>query len=177
MNYYVAQVRTRSEEKFVSLFRALHPEVGARFVMHFPKRRLKVKRAGKVCASMKAIFPGYVFVEAEDADIRAHFRLFRRTDGFARFLRTNQDIRPMSGRELDLIKHFVKKVGPVAGASRVSFDENARIVVAEGPLLGLEGCIIKVDKRKGRAKVRLDLYGDTFAVDLAFEVLKEPLIK
>ncbi|MDR2619211.1 MAG: antitermination protein NusG, partial [Treponema sp.] len=32
--------------------------------------------------------------------------------------------------------------------------------------------IIKVDKRKGRAKIKLDLYDDSFTIDLAFEVLE-----
>ena len=67
--------------------------------------------------------------------------------------------------------HFIKKIGPVAGKSKVYFDENSRIVVTEGPLMGLEGKIVKVDKRKGRAKIKLDLYDDSFAIDLAFEVI------
>jgi transcriptional antiterminator NusG len=41
----------------------------------------------------------------------------------------------------------------------------------EGPLMGLEGRIIKVDRRKGRAKINLDLYNDSFTIDLAFEVI------
>jgi transcriptional antiterminator NusG len=59
----------------------------------------------------------------------------------------------------------------MAGKSRVYFNENSRIVVIEGPLMGLEGKIIKVDKRKGRAKIKLDLYDEAFAIDLAFEVI------
>ena len=34
------------------------------------------------------------------------------------------------------------------GVSMVHFDENERIVVDEEPLKGLEGSIIKVDRRK-----------------------------
>jgi transcriptional antiterminator NusG len=41
----------------------------------------------------------------------------------------------------------------------------------DGPLLGLEGKIIKVDRRKKRAKIKLNLYDDSFTVDLAFEVI------
>ena len=63
-------------------------------------------------------------------------------------------------------------MGPVAGKSRVYFNENSRIVVVDGPLLGLEGKIIKVDKRKGRAKIKLDLYDDSFSIDLAFETIE-----
>jgi transcription termination/antitermination protein NusG len=43
--------------------------------------------------------------------------------------------------------------------------------VINGPLKGLEGKIVKVDKRKGRAKVKLDLYDESFLVDLSFELL------
>jgi transcriptional antiterminator NusG len=78
----------------------------------------------------------------------------------------------LQDKDLEIVLHFIKMAGPVAGRSRVYFDENSRIVVADGPLLGLEGKIIKVDKRKGRAKIKLDLYDDSFSIDLAFEVIQ-----
>jgi transcriptional antiterminator NusG len=37
--------------------------------------------------------------------------------------------------------------------------------------MGLEGRIVKVDRRKGRAKIMLDLYNDSFSIDLGFEVI------
>jgi transcriptional antiterminator NusG len=70
-----------------------------------------------------------------------------------------------------MVLHFINNTGPVAGRSKVYFDENSRIIVMEGPLLGLEGRIIKVNKRKRRAKIKLDLYDDSFSIDLAFEVI------
>jgi transcriptional antiterminator NusG len=39
-------------------------------------------------------------------------------------------------------------------------------------MAGLEGNIIKVDKRKGRAKIKLDLYDDSFSIDLGFELIQ-----
>jgi len=169
VNYYAIQVRTRSEEKFIRLFTALHPDVG--LPLHFPKRRMEIRRKGVARPSTSAVFPGYVFLEADAEDVLIHQWLFRRTEGFFRFLRSNQNIKPLAGRDLELVLHFVKRVGPIAGLSRVRFDENSRIEVMDGPLAGLEGRIIKVDKRKKRAKVRLDLYDDFFTVDLAFEVM------
>ena len=154
------------------LFAALNPSIQPLFSLHFPRRNISIRKKGVVTPSTTAIFPGYLFVEAEAEDIHAHSWLFRRTEGFYRFLRSNRDIAPLDGRNLEVVLHFVRKVGPVAGVSRVRFDENSRIVVADGPLKGLEGRIIKVDKRKGRAKVKLDLYDDAFAIDLAFEVLE-----
>jgi len=170
MNYYAIQVKTRSENKFIKLFRALHPDVD--FPIHFPQRRLDVRRAGKIRPSISAIFPGYIFIEAScDEEILERQWEFRQTEGFYRFLKSNQDITPLADRDLELVLHFINNAGPVAGRSKVYFNENSRIVVVEGPLAGLEGRIIKVDKRKGRAKINLDLYNDSFTIDLAFEVI------
>jgi transcriptional antiterminator NusG len=169
-NYYAIQVKTRSETKYLRLLRALHPEL--KIPIHFPRRSLDIRRAGKIVHSKSAIFPGYIFAEIEDTDSILRYQWdFRRTVGFFRFLRSNQDISPLQGKDLELVLHFVKNVGPLAGKSKVVFDENSRIIVIEGPLSGLEGKIIKVDKRKGRAKIKLDLYDDSFSIDLAFKVL------
>jgi transcriptional antiterminator NusG len=178
MNYYAVQVKTHSENKFIKLFRAMHPEAG--FPMHFPQRRLDIRRSGQFKQSITAVFPGYIFIEAADAEeILSYQWDFRRTEGFYRFLLSNQEIMPLSDRDLELVLHFIKNAGPVAGRSRVYFNENSRIVVVEGPLMGLEGRIIKVDKRKGRAKIKLDLYDDSFSIDLSFEVIgsTEPVRK
>jgi transcriptional antiterminator NusG len=168
MNYYAIQVKTRGEAKFIKLFNALHSET--RLPLYFPQRRIDIRRKGVMRESRAAVFPGYIFIEAEREDILAHQWKFRRTDGFYRFLKSNQNIRHLADRDLELVLHFIK-TGPVAGISRVYFNENSRIVVMDGPLMGLEGRIIKVDKRKKRAKVRLDLYDDSFSIDLAFEVM------
>jgi len=171
MNYYAIQIKTRSEEKYIKLFRALHPEIV--LPIHFPRRRLDIRRAGKIRPSLSAVFPGYIFIEAgSDDEILACQWDFRQTKGFYRFLKSNQEITPLADSDLELALHFIKNSGPVAGRSKVYFNENSRIVVVEGPLMGLEGKIIKVDRRKGRAKIRLDLCNDSFSIDLAFEVIE-----
>jgi transcription termination/antitermination protein NusG len=170
MNYYAIQVKTRAEAKFIKLFKAMHPEIT--LPVYFPQRRLDIRRKRQIKPSMSAVFPGYLFIEVENnEDILKYQWDFRRTDGFYRFLRSNQEITPLADRDLELVLHFIKNAGPVAGRSKVYFNENSRIVVVEGPLMGLEGRIIKVDRRKGRAKIKLDLYNDSFSIDLGFEVI------
>jgi transcriptional antiterminator NusG len=178
MNYYALQVKTRAENRFIKLFKALHPHIG--FPIYFPQRRLDIRRNGQIKASLAAVFPGYIFIEADcDEEIKDRQWEFRRTEGFYRFLRSNQEITPLADRDLELVLHFIKNAGPVAGRSKVYFNENSRIVVVEGPLMGLEGRIVKVDKRKGRAKISLDLYNDSFTIDLGFEVIgsMEPAVR
>ena len=167
--FYALQVKTKGEEKFMRLFRGQHPYID--LPIHFPQRSLDLRKGGKITPTKLAVFPGYVFLElGGDDDILHYAWAFRKTDGFFRFLRSNRDIAPLRSRDLALVLHFIR-LGPVAGKSKVLFDEDSRIVVLEGPLSGLEGSIVKVDRRKCRAKVRLDLYGDSFSIDLAFEVI------
>ena len=172
MNYYAAQVKTRGEAKFIKLFKAMHPDI--KIPIHFPQRSLDIRRKQKITHTTSAIFPGYIFMELEnDENIYKFLPEFRRTEGFYRFLRSNTDIAPLMDRDLELVLHFLRNTDALAGKSLVTFDENSRIVVIEGPLAGLEGNIIKVDKRKGRAKVKLDLCNDFFTIDLAFEAISK----
>jgi transcriptional antiterminator NusG len=170
MNYYAIQVKTRGEERYIRLFKALHPRIT--LPIYFPQRKIDIRRKGALIHSTAPVFPGYIFIEMEeDDDILRYHWFFRKTDGFFRFLKSNQNICALRNGDLEIVLHFIKKVGPIAGKSKVYFDANSRIVVTEGPLMGLEGKIIKVDKRKGRAKIKLDLYNDSFSIDLAFELL------
>ena len=174
MNYFALQVQTRGEEKFIRLFKGMHPEIS--LPIYFPQRSLDIRRKGKIVHTCSGIFPGYIFLELENEDNILNYQwAFRRTKGFYRFLRSNLDIAPLTDRDLELVLHFIRNVGQIAGKSLVKFDENSRIVVIEGPLSGLEGKIIKVDKRKGRAKISLDLYGESFTIDLAFEAITHDL--
>jgi transcriptional antiterminator NusG len=170
MKYYAVQVKTRAEEKYIKLYKALHPQTPLE--LYFPQRQIDIRRRGKVIHTRPAIFPSYVFIEMGDTEtIIAHHWDLRRTDGFYRFLRSNQDIQALQGPDLEVVLHFIKKVGPVAGISKVYFNEDARIVVAEGPLKGLEGKIVSVDRRKKRARIKLDLYDESYTIDLAFDVI------
>jgi transcriptional antiterminator NusG len=123
---------------------------------------------------VRAIFPGYVFLELEEGEnIVEYYWDFKHTTGFHRFLKSNTQIEALTGRNLETVLHFVLQKDELAGISKVTFDENQRIEVSDGPLKGLEGKIIRVDKRKKRARIRLDLYDDSFTIDLGFEMLSK----
>jgi len=156
-NYYALQVKTREEKKFIRQANTLMPNTEHSF--YFPQRALDIRKKGIVRPSLLAVFPGYVFLELErDEDIYGCLRAFRKIEGFYRFLRSNRDIAPLQNKDLELVLHFIKKVGPLAEKSKVYFNEESKIVVLYGPLAGLEGRIVKVDRRKKRAKISLDLY-------------------
>lgn len=168
MEYFVAQVYTRGESAFIRMANQLELP-GVRRIL-WPRRLLKIRRRGKEKKTEAAVFPGYVFLEAESLDPET-YQTLRRLPYFLRFLPENEDIQPLSDEDKRVIAHLVSH-GEVVQPSRVQFDRNSRILVLEGPLKGLEGRITKVDRRKGRAKVKLDLYNSSFEVDFPFESME-----
>jgi len=174
MSIYAMQVKTRSEEKCARLCRGCLPEEAGS--LYFPRREMKERRKGIITARLAPVFPGYLFLELEKGEnIGNYFWILRQTDGFYRFLPSNRRVSPLEGRDLDVVLHFLRcadGTDGTIGVSKAFFDENSRIVIKDGPLLGLEGRIVKVDRRKQRATIMLDLYADSFPVDLSFELIE-----
>ena len=168
MQYYTIHVLTSFEDDFA---RRLRPILGSeRFII--PKKMMPIHRRGKIQKKLMPVFPGYIFIQSEDIlDELDTFWTVRRTAGFIRFLRKSSAPTPLSEPDILLLRRFIS-FGEYADISKVTFDENDRIVVLEGPLKGLEGQIIKVNRRKGRAKILLDIYGEAFPIDLGFEVVE-----
>jgi len=165
MPFFVLQVRTGGEEKFRrQAEKALAPGQGE---LLWPRRSLRVRRAGVWRETVAPIFPGYLFLRASSLG-SGIFRQLKRLPGFTRFLRDNSNVEPLGERDLAILQHFLS-FGEVVRPSRVRFDVERRIQVIDGPLKALEGRIVRVDRRKGRARVRLELYENSFLIDFGFE--------
>lgn len=171
MNYFVAQVQTGKEETYIKkvLDKLGEREKQQKFI--FPKRRLSIRRQGKKMQELQAVFPGYIFIETPEIDVQLR-EIMKKTTAFCRFLRSNQEIIPLQHKDVELLRHFTQ-FGDIAESSRIYFDANDRIAVTAGPLVGLEGCIIKIDRRKQRAKVKLDFSNEAFIIDLGFEIIEK----
>lgn len=175
MKYYVLQVFTGDETKFLNLVRtSLQIEAPGNAdsgTFLWPRRSLNIRRKGKTREELAPIFPGYLFYEAADLPPDVYWA-FKKTSGFIRFLKDNQHIEPLSGEDKGLLLHFLS-FGEIVHKSTVTFDENNHIEVIDGPMKGLEGKIVKVNRRKKRAKVMLSLYEQSFFVDFGFEYLQQ----
>ncbi len=163
MPFFAIQVRTGGEARFLTRAR------GAAALV-WPRRSLRIRKSGIWSDSLAPVFPGYIFVRAARVD-EALFAALRSTPGFLRFLPSNDHIQPLGPGDQQLLSHFLS-FGEILDRSLVRFDENRRIRVISGPLKGLEGRIVRVDRRKGRARVRLEMYEDSFEIDFGFESLE-----
>ncbi len=168
MPFYALQVRTQEVEKFLALARKGMKGLSPRLL--WPRRLLRIRRARSWHDTVAPLFPGYLFLQADGVDAGL-FKQLRSIPGFIRFLPSNRSLTPMDQRDQETLLHFLA-FGEIVDRSSATFDVNGRIRVLAGPLKGLEGLIVKVDKRKGRAKVRMQLYEDSFEVDFGFDVLE-----
>lgn len=168
MEYYVIQLLTGKEEFFLKYAKNSLLEENIRFF--WLRRELFIKKSGKIKKTVSSIFPGYIFIESENISYD-FYKKIRKFPGFCRFLRNNDDIKPLPNDD----KKFVYQLslnGEIAGISKIYFNKDDKIKVISGPMKGLEGEIIKVDKRKKRAKIKLKLYEDSFLIDFGFELIE-----
>jgi transcriptional antiterminator NusG len=167
MPFYGLQIWTGHEARFLSIAEKRLGEGNAQIL--WPRRNLRIRRAGIWRDSVAPIFPSYLFLRTTELGPELFIGL-KQIPGFIRCLPSNEKIAPLSGKDQDLLSHFLS-FGQVVEKSKAFFDENSRIRIISGPLKNLEGMIVRVDKRKGRARVRLSMYADSFEVDFGFEAL------
>ena len=167
-SYFVVQVMTGQENKYMKL---AEPLMGQKnFELFWPRRTLRIRKKGRWRDTTAPIFPGYIFLEALGIGPDEYSAL-KRIPGFNRFLKSNNDIQRLPEAEARVLSNLMS-FGEVVKKSTVEFDENQRIQIIDGPLKELQGRIVKVDRRKGRAKVKLDLYNESFMVDFGFDNLQ-----
>lgn len=170
MEWFAVQVLTGKEKEYRLFANSLVP-VEQQAKLYIPTRRMVIRRRGTEIAEERPVYSGYIFL-VSDTMSPEQAGLYRRVPGFVRWVGT--DGRPQGIRTEDLeVLHHLLSHGEILGISRARYDENMRIQVIEGPLKGLEGRIVRVDKRKRRARVRLDLYNNSFEVDFGFELIEE----
>lgn len=171
MNIYALQIRTGCEELYIKLVHKAIPDFSG--TLSFVKKEEVRKRENKKFKVIAPLFPGYVFLTIEEDSIPVPLRrVLKKTSGFSRFLPDNTDVRSLSGTDFTIIRKLTT-FGPLARLSRADFDENDHIVILDGPLKGLEGCISKVNKRKGRVTIVLDMYSDSFPITLGVEFVSK----
>ena len=167
MDFYVIQVRAGREQDYLHRAR----DVLSGPTIRWPRRNLRIRRAGVWRDCVAPIFPGYLFLQAEGVGPDL-YRLMKDLPGFVRFLKDNRHIEPLGPRDREIVLHFLS-YGEIVDRSKVVFDANRRIRVISGPLKDLEGRIVKVDRRKGRARVALELYENAFLIDFGFDCLED----
>ena len=164
-SWYVLFVNTNQEEK---VKRILEKEIGDEYKFITPTRELRERKNGKWYKIKRKLFPGYVLIKGI-MNIEFYYKL-KKVPEIIKLLRNEDEILTVDEKELRVLKILIDNNENNIGISKL-YKENDEIRIIAGPLLGLEGQIIKIDSRKGRAKVNLSFMNEERIVELGIELV------
>lgn len=133
-----------------------------------PKRKMRERKGGKWDYMIRTLFPGYVLLNGV-LQLEEYY-IMRKTPGIIKLLKDENGPLEIRESEINIIGRLISD-DDIIGISDV-FVENGRVVVTDGPLLGLDGMIEAINKRKGRVKVRLNFNGEPRLVELSVNMLQ-----
>ena len=164
--WYALFVLTGEEDKVKERLEYRFRDSKLLFIL--PRRKLREKRQGKWEVKVRPVFPGYILVNGTIGT--EEYYLFKEIPGMLRILKDTCGPIEIGEQDIRAVCKLIRN-GEVIEPSSI-LRESGKIVVVDGPLYGLEGLIESVDKRRGRARVRLNFAGEPRLVDLSVFIIQ-----
>ena len=169
---------TKNQEKWHALFvptgqeeyikETLEKVLENQLEFMIPKRILKERKAGKWHKVKRNLFPGYILVKG-NITTETYYKI-KNTPVAAKLLKNEEGPQEIEQSELEVLNILIENEDGDIGISK-AYRENEKVIITSGPLAGLEGNIQSIDKRKGRAKVKIDFLGETRTVQLGIDFI------
>ena len=165
MDWYALFVKTGKEELVQELLRIYFNE--SVLISVNARRKITERSGGIIRHILKKMFPGYIFIRT-NMNIETYDKL-KSIPGIIRLLNTGNYYTKIDAEEMSYILKLLDNDG-VVDYSKFCI-HNSKIIVKSGPLKGMEGLILEVDKRKNRVKINLNFMGLPKKIDLGMELL------
>lgn len=170
--YYVIQVKTGKESKAIEDILKNKPD-DASFDVFAPYRKTIRKFKGVEKEIIERCFPGYVFVETDDAKklffelywIPGYTKLLGREADTYNFVPLDQD----EARMIDIL--YSKNNNRVTEISNIEVKEGETIRVLDGPLMGLETQIKKVNLHKRTVTIEYSMCGRLVTSNISIRII------
>lgn len=168
--WYVIQVLKGREQAMAELIGRVAPR-GLIEECFSPRYATEAKIRGAWQPCERDLFPGYL-IAVTDSPAEVAQVLYQLPE-FARVVKQGGVYEPLSQVDVDLIAGFTERGQRVVPISRAVKDGD-RVIVTEGPLVGNEALITKIDRKRSVAYVQLDLCGLKVRARLGLAVLSDP---
>ncbi len=145
LQWYVAYTHSNTEKKVHT--RVLNSGIES----YLPLQTVKKKWSDRIKTVEVPLFSSYVFVKTTEEQIPRLMGI----DGIARFLSFERKYATIKEKEIELIKKIVKD-GKDINVERGAYCRGQRVKIKEGPLVGLEGTLIK---EQGKSRFLIDIEG------------------
>jgi transcriptional antiterminator NusG len=166
MNWYALYTAGGTEEKVKSILERQLEDFS--FVIY--RRRLRERKDGKWHMIDRKMFPGYILMGGDITDQAWHE--LKACDADFKLLENNGEYLTLSDQEVKTLSLLDGDANGLVDMSRLYIDGD-RVHVIEGPLKGQEARITEVNKRKGRAKVKIDFCGSERIIELGVELIEK----
>ena len=165
MAIYVIYTQARNEHKVEARCREkiLLPDED----VYVPLYDREKKRNGEIRIVRDVLFPGYIFYETEHE--RSLKERLKRIEEMSKLLGAGDEIVPLYADEERLVRKLCGKAH-VLDISR-GYMAGGRVSVIQGPLMGFDGLIRKVNRKKRTAVIEVELLQRRIEVTVGFEVI------
>jgi transcription termination/antitermination protein NusG len=133
-----------------------------------PKRKMRERKNGKWDYKIRTLFPGYVLLNGS-LGVDEYYEM-KGTPGIIKLLTDKDGPLEIREDEINVIGRLIVDNDTI-GISN-AFVENGNVIITDGPLLGMDGIIESIDKRKGRVKVRINFIGEQRLIELSINMLQ-----
>lgn len=140
-----------------------------------PKRAKLLRQKGQVLKIHEILFLGYVFVETDVAykDFIQHLNQhIKPVQGFVRLLeRDHTGTQSLYPHERSFIESFTNHQRIIETST--GFIEGDKIIITEGPLVGHESQIKRIDRHKKIAELDISMFGQIRKIKVSCEILSK----
>jgi len=166
--WFAIQVVTGNEKQTAAMCRALVSEEILSGVFS-PEIEVMKKYQGAWHKERRLMFPGYLFVVTERPE--ELYLEFNRVPKLTKILGTGKEPVELEEDEVAFLQGVLNLENVVEMSVGVLVGE--KLVIREGPLMGLEGLVKRIDRHKRKAVLAVEMFGRTVEVEMGVEVRKE----
>lgn len=191
MSWYAFFVETGKEDRIEDYLIKNCPDVN----YLIPKRYLTEKKGGDLYNIIKLMFPGYIFIRIEEKlDFKTYYKIndfpylihmlnfspaclvkeankmkkHNLNDYYNKIMRDvefqNDFFKEVEEDEMMALQRLLDQNQMVDHSVITAIE--GELVVVSGPLVGMEHIIKKIDRRKGRAKIKIHVLGEEKVVNV-----------
>ncbi|NLO09198.1 MAG: antiterminator LoaP [Clostridiales bacterium] len=168
MSWYAIFVESGYEYEFCQFINKAKTYLlgDTQFNLLVPRRKVYERKHGIWKEVILKMFPGYVLIQTDS--IYQFSYGGREGPHFIRFLKNGYDFLEIQPDEIELILLLADRDGLI-DISHANLIQD-RLVITDGPLVGREHIIKKIDKRKGRVKVEFTINESIRMIDLGINI-------
>jgi len=116
------------------------------------------------------LFPGYIFINC-DLDEKLMTTIKYKVPRVLDFVRAGNEPLEVSEKEIQAIKDKLKK-GIIKVSKKSAFEVGEKVRIKEGPFVGFEGVIDKIDPETGKVRVLVNIFDRQTPVELTVDQIE-----